>query len=542
MRHAGTPLPMRSTILLGFGLLNIMLPAQSVDWLRSDEVGHIMNPGMPAHSIASTPARVVVMRTLDVDYSYGDKAYGSVALDALDPVSGDLLLSCLLGDSVAVGPVVAGGDGIAYISGRFMGDALVLCDGSMLGGVDGGDFTVNHFLLAWDMVTGSFLWTRNLSLNHVGAEDVPSLAIDTEGRLWYLLRNFSEGFAVRVDAEGADAEGRAITGIRHFGTLSFDPAGGLYVSGSCENGTVAFGGAQFPVESEEGYNMFVLRFRPDGTAGFARFAEDITFQDPTVVADGGGGAYLAGGLFIEAVWGDVTIGGPEWGSGVFLAALDSTGHFAWGLTSAAPDDPFSGEMSRSKGPCITTDAQGHVYLMGNVRGNVEWGDGVVSGGTDLQERRLTVVAFHASGHALWEVTSDPTTWGIEGQTLTATAGGGVVHFAAHTADPFVLEGSTTGSDGLQSAVVGRLTDLQAGLGEASANGALHPWPNPAHDVVHLDHTGAVQPAELLDATGRIVRRYTLHPGRNTIPITGLCAGAHVLRVPGGGYAVIAVQP
>jgi hypothetical protein len=256
--------------------------AQTVNWLQGSPVDFELNPGMPTHVVASAPGRLVAMRTVDERILFGNTVYGSVALDALDPATGSLLLSCLLLDSVNVQAAAVHSDGIAYFTGKFMGDVLEFCDGSQLQGIGGGPFTENIFLLAWDLTTMAPLWMRNLSATYPDGYEVPSIALDHNGELWYIMQDFFEGRVVRVDADGNDAESRAISGIRRFGTISFDPWGGLHVSGSCENGTLAFGGQDFPVESDEGCNMFVLRFEPDGIAGFAEFGEDITFTNPTV--------------------------------------------------------------------------------------------------------------------------------------------------------------------------------------------------------------------------------------------------------------------
>ncbi len=71
--------------------------------------------------------------------------------------------------------------------------------------------------------------------------------------------------------------------------------------GAADNSGFSFAG--FTPVTEAQYNMFVLRYRPDGSAGFAAFAEDITFQKPVVVSTDDGYAYLAGNVFSETNWG-----------------------------------------------------------------------------------------------------------------------------------------------------------------------------------------------------------------------------------------------
>ncbi|HRD53354.1 MAG TPA: hypothetical protein PKY96_11980, partial [Flavobacteriales bacterium] len=203
---------------------------------------------------------------------------------------------------------------------------------------------------------------------------------------------------MRVDEDGNDVEVRPISGIRRFGTISFDPWGGLYVSGSCENGTLTFGGQDFAVESDGGYNMFVLRYKPDGTAGFAEFAADGSFQDPVVVATSDGHAYLSGVLMVPSPsWGGLSFEGSNWGSDIFLTKLDSTGQFLWGLESTPASNGITGDLERSNGPNIALDASDQVYLIGTLRGSLDWGNGVASDGLTLGARSITVVAFSTDG-------------------------------------------------------------------------------------------------------------------------------------------------
>lgn len=497
--------------------------------MQDDPVNYQLNPSLPAHALAASPSGVVVLRTLSPAFAYGLDLFGTAALDVRDPVTGNLQLSCLLGDSVSVGTVATSG-GIAYAAGRFMGNALEFCDGSQVPGISPVPFTTNHFLLAWDMGSGALLWMRNLTTGHPQMEAVPSLAFDPLGRLWYLYRDFTQGAAVRVDGQGNDVEARTILGFRDLGTLSFDPWGGLYVAGSCENGTLSFGGAEFPVASDGGYNMFVLRFRPDGTAGFAQFATDVTFQAPTVAATGDGRAYLAGGLMAPTQWGGLSFGGPGFGGSVFLAAMDSSGDFLWGKESTPSSGPITGDMQRSKGPCIAVDASERVYLLGTVRGTIDWGGGVITGGGPIQDPHLSVTAFGPGGAPLWGVSSLGATWTTESQTLSTGSGDGVVHFTANVGDTFTLGGIAVGGPGQQAAVVGRISTGAAAIAGPEVHSLLAVHPNPAHDQVSITFNGwPATPLRLLDAAGRCVLQGQLSPGTNWLDVRSLKGGLYVLQ-------------
>ncbi|MEZ4756779.1 MAG: hypothetical protein R2817_08125 [Flavobacteriales bacterium] len=509
--------------------------AQQVDWLRGDPVAFDLNPGTPHHVIASAPSNLVSMRTDTVLTIYGSTAFGTVVLEQLDPATGDTWLSCILTDSVSVGSAVMSPVGIAYFSGSFMGEALEFCDGSQLAGL-GGPFTVNHFVMAWNLNTGQPLWSRNLDLSFANIIGPAALAVDPEGNLWYTAMEFTEGHLVQVDFLGDDVQMRTVSGIRRFGTLSFDPWGGLYVSGSCENGTLTFAGQGFPVESDEGYNMFVLRYRPDGTAAFAEFGTDITFTDPTVVATSDGHAYLAGALHLDGeVWDGLQFEGSDWGGDVFIARLDSTGQFLWGREAHPADFGITGDVERAQGPCIAVDEMERVHFTGVVRGVVEWGEGVLSAGV-LPDRSLTVVAFDAAGTPQWAATSEPSPWFASAQSIATTADPGAIHFIAHAASAFTFEGHTVGADLLQTAVVGRIDGVPTSVTEQLDKVDLRAWPNPVADVLFLEvNATAVLPTELLNSAGQRVRSITLRRGRNTVDMGGLAPGLYLLRAVDGDW-------
>jgi len=522
---------------LSIGTLN----AQQVDWLISDPVDFALNPGMPWHAVASAPEHLVAMRTVDVAAIYGNIVFGAVALEALDPATGDTWLTCLLGDSVSVGAAVVSPVGIAYFSGSFLGDALEFCDGSQLPAL-GGVFTVNHFVMAWNLNTGQPLWSRVLDIDFPGIIEHAALAVDPNGNLWFAATEFTESHIVEVDFFGGNVQSRMVGGLRRLHSISFDPWGGLYAGGSCENGTLTFGAQQFPVSSDEGYNMFVLRFRPDGTAGFAQFAEDITFTDPTVVATSDGHAYLAGALHLAGeVWPGLQFEGPSWGADVFIAKFDSTGQFLWGREAHQAGAGITGDVERAQGPCIAVDAEGHVYFAGVVRGVVDWGAGVLSEGM-IPNRSLTVVAFDTDGTPRWAATSAPSQWFVSAQGLTATAVPNAIHFAAHAADELTMGAHTVGASGQQTAVLGRLSDLSTGIPRSDAASELFAWPNPVANVLFVDvDATTVLPAELLNSAGQRVRSVTLLPERNAVNVGGLAPGLYLLRVVDGRAVRVVVE-
>lgn len=526
---------MRNSIL---ALSIVLIPAataQQVDWLTSEPMAYTMNPDMPDQVLASAPGHLIGMRQTTVAFVYGQTAYGQAIMERLDPTTGAQVWSCALFDSVHVSAAAVGADGKAYFAGSFMGE-MGLCDGSMLGGVQGQTaWFENHFIVAIDLTTGFVEWTRNISMAQPNAGDIASLAIDPQGNLWYALSEWGIAKVIRVDALGNDAETRIIDGPRLIGTISFDPWGGLYVSGSADNSGFAFGGQFYQNYGTTGYSMFVLRYRPDGTAGFAEFADDVTFHKPTVVATTNGHAYIGGAMLLDGTnWGGITFNGPDWVYATFIAKLDSTGTFLWGTESDPAGGPITGDMNRSKGPCVAVDANDNPYLFGNLRGLVDWGNGVMSNGLTIGARSMTVVSFAPDGTPQWAATSDPIGFANNAQTITALAETDALHFAGHISGEFMFSPHTTGVVSTQSAMVGRIGGISTSVQELTGSLGLVVWPNPASDVlnVELNGAGAVR-SYLFNSAGQRVRSMMLRPGRNTMDVDGLAPGLYLLCLTDG---------
>lgn len=525
---------MRFTLLSLSLLFATFANAQNCSWLTSAPMAYTANPSLPMVALGSAPGYLVAARQLSGMFSYGSDIYGAAVLEQFDPLSGAVLWACQLSDTVNVESVAVGADGVAYYAGRFMG-SMALCDGSTLSvGQDAALYTVHQFMIAVDLNTGLLKWSRDLSLEHPEGLSVPSIAIDPQGRMWYAIAGWGSGEVVRVDELGADVEVRAIQGIRSFGSISFDPWGGLYVSGSVDDNGFTFADVTYTDYGDTGYNMFLVRYRPDGSAGFASFAADITFQDPTVVATTDGHAYLAGSIFQEAQWGDIGFTGPNWGGGMFLTRADSTGMFDWGVESATTDGSIIGDLTRSKGPCITVDAANNVVLIGEVRGVVEWGEGHVSGGGQLTDRVITVVSFNRDGAPLWVANSAIGVGYKTAQSITAAAIPGAVHMAGHVRDPFTFGPHSVNEVDQQAAVFAMLVDLPTTVNAMTTDRSIRAWPVPAGTQVWLQlHQEHVGPAKLLASDGRTIRSLNLRSGQEVLEVQNLVAGVYFVRTANG---------
>ncbi len=475
------------------------LAAQQPDWLVNWPVNWTLNPGMPRHVLASSPGGELMAARLDgAVQSFGISVFGSVVVHRLNPGTGQPLWSCSLTPNATVDCGAVDDSGNVYVAGQFMDD-LPLCDGSVLGHTGSG-LDVDLYLMKFDP-NGMLVWKRNLSVSQPDATMMAALAIDPNGDLWYATSDFLLTRINRVDASGNDVEFRTIDGGKTIGGMSFDPWGGLYVSGGCDNTAFAFGGISPVLPANEPYLMFLCRFKPDGTGDWAQFAHDVTFQFPVVVADAFGHAYLGGSILDDTEWGGLPVNGANWISAMFLAKADSTGQFLWTAASDTAGGPITGDVDAGVRGCLAVDGAGNPYLTGSVRGLVDWGNGVVSDAGSLGVYAQTIVAFDPNGTPQWASTSAPI-GSVTSHTITCPLNG-TLYFSNHANDVVSFPPLQIGSSGVQSFTIGRITNPSTGVDGPAETTAFTLFPNPFTEYFRISpRPGPGTVVRAFDASGR----------------------------------------
>lgn len=527
---------MRNALLtiLTFPIVSV---AQQPDWLVNWPVDYSLNPGLPSHVMASSPnGHLMSARLVTGGFAFGQDIFGEFAVERLDPGTGQALWTCSLGDSITLECGAIDTDGNVYVAGRFMGD-LSICDGSTLSVGTSGFLDDDPFLLKFDP-NGIILWSRDLSTVAPLAGSIPVLSIDPDGNAWYGTTDFILSRFARVDENGNDTETRFIDGGKTIGGLAFDPGGAMYVSGACDNTAFAFGGLNPVLPEDDFYLMFLARFRPDGTGHWARFAHDITFQRPDIDTDASGNVVITGGLLDSSSWGGFHLNGPDWGIATFVAKADSTGQFQWAVQSDTTGGPIEGDLAQAARRSIGVDANGQVFVTGTLRGEINWGSGVVSDGLTIGQRTQTVVGFAPDGSPLWAGTSIPISGFTNAMGLTCLDDG-TVYFSAHVVGTYQFPPHTVNEGGQQAYVIGRMSAFPSSLPLLLAAPALSAWPVPASDAASVLNPSTQRiPVGLWTSTGQFVREFTLQPGINLLPMVDLAPGVFTLLSANGARSLL----
>jgi hypothetical protein len=495
--------PMRKSILLlvaGLPLLGVK--AQTVQWLTVSPLSYNINPEMPQHLLcAADEDHVYTARTASLSYLYGSPVYGTAVVEQRD-AQGAVAWSIELGDSVLLQAMAADANGRLVLGGRFFRQVHV-GNGPVIPAVNGNEFP-ETFLLALD-INGGLLWQRNIAPPDPQGTDVPSITFDQLGRAWYATCDFLRADIKRLDDEGNDVETRPLENAKTIGAISFDPWGGLYVSGATGDPGITVNGTFFPMGTT--YRMFVLRMGQDGSAQWLSSAEDITFQRPLVAADASGHAYLAGSPFDSLSFGDLHFHGPEWNSTSFLARLDSMGSFQWGY-QPPQGAPFSGQFSLAQNASLGVNGDGDAVLLGHTNGLVDWGNGVLTNAGTIQDRAVTVLAIAANGVPQWEIHGGSNDIDVP-QGLSVLANG-ICHVEVQVRDTFQFGLFVLETADPQVAVARIAPPGAAGILPTTASSPLMAWPSPFTGTFSIAGVKPGLPVRVVvrDPSGRVVATST----------------------------------
>ena len=177
--------------------------------------------------------------------------------------------------------------------------------------------------------------------------------------------------------------------------LAVDGSGNILVAGSF-SGTVAFGAGTNPttLASPNGTEAFTAKLDGSGNLVWASNAVAAGGDDSAsaVVADGSGGAIIAGSYAHGVSLGGTTLGATG-ASEAFIAHLDTGGKFTWAVGTQGS----AGSNAGAKG--LARDGAGNVVVAGFIAGTVALGAGtrVIGAGSD----DAAVWKLDATGHPLW---------------------------------------------------------------------------------------------------------------------------------------------
>ena len=512
---------MNKLLLLLFVLLiSRATMAQNIVWTQSDTIAYTSNPQYPLHKLATTGQGIIVARINASHQLYGTDILGDYAIDHIDS-TGSLLWRVMVYGKVEVTALAIDGTENIYVGGEYM-------ETMNLNGIDsltntGNGFNLNFFIMCISP-QGVLLWKKNLSLLNANIHALTTMTKDANGFVWYVIQRSLtfEHQITQLDNNGNELTTYTTNNTRLCSSISFDANNNLYLAGATENGTININGYSETVP--ESYMMFLARINNAGQTSWVRFASDITFQTPQVVALPNGDAILGGTLFDSTTWGAIHFPDNYFGTNFFMSRVDSNANFLWGF-SVPPND--TGYYDVGSGHFFDVDINENIYVSGIIQGTIHFSPSLVVNSGIPASYNLGILKFDGNGQPLSlklggsfnsNYPQDLVMSGVDQGYLVATI-----------RDEAIFDSLTTGVAGLQSALVVRFDDgnIMTSITPIKENN-LTVYPNPFIDRLMIRGIDRRTKVELLNVLGSIVLEQFTSNGEIKFPILG--KGIYFLRV------------
>jgi len=473
--------------------------SQAFDWVQSDSVPYSMNPSLleTAVHFDNVNNRVLNSKTDTVAMIFGSFALGTSFIENRNP-AGQLQWQYRIGDLAMVQRMTSDLAGNVYAAGVYQ-QTLYLGTNDSLEFIIGGMAFQNTFLIKLDP-QGNLIWKRNITVAWPDYEGVEALSMDPTGNCWYTLTDFFIAKIVQIDGNGVDQVIHTIDNGKRIGNVSFDPWGGMYVSGAATNGNFIMDTDTFPVT--EAYNMFIARYNPMGQPSWAYFGHDVTFQKPMVIADQFGNAFMAGNRYDTTSFNGMFFTYPYLGSDFFALKIDSSGVVKWGLQQPQlMIGPF-GTFEQGSNLMVGVDSTGKYYMGGIQRGTVDWGNGFISSTAIGTDRQIAVNCIDVAGKVQW-VKMGGCASGNYMHALSVSAGGDC-YFTGSFQDTAVFDTILITTTNIYNFTIGKINpNITIGLNEIQDSEVLL-YPNPATDFIFLPEELMNSQMEMFDVSGKLI--------------------------------------
>ena len=487
--------------------------------------------------------------------------------------------------------------GNVYITGYFNSSTLTLGTYTLS---SAGSYDV--FLAKYNP-NGTVLWATNAG--GINDDEGSSVAIDDLGNV-YLSGFFSSSqiifgtdtllntgaqnvFLTKYNSSGTVLWAKSIigTGGADANSIATDPSGNVFVTGFYDS-TIIIGSYTLTCASTFGFNVFLAKYDPFGTALWAKSSTGTKNEEGTIVTtDGNGNAYISG-MFVSPStnFGTCTLTNPYPGtSKFFIAKYDPLGVVLWAKSAGGTNSEW--------GYGLTTDAAGNIYATGSFKSS-----SLILGTYTLTNKGNTdifFVKYNSVGTVVWaqniagtgsdegaSLTTDPfNNIYMSGRFTSPSIAIGIdtLHFPLGGFDPmFIAEFDTMGTlhcssaltsggddqngiaiDGYGNAyisgdfaggsfIIGNDTLPLKGSenifiakfncnGTTSINGytnkeEINVWPNPANNNITIQSSEELGMITICNSLGEMVLQIKSKNTQEEIDINKLSAGIYILQMQG----------
>lgn len=514
------------TLCLSFIVIFMTSHGQTFEWVRSAPVNYSFNPSytsFPMHYNRSN--HTLVTTRLEVfDNIYGVSVLGTYVVEQRDS-NGLVNWQFTLGQECMIHRVVSDAAGNVFVGGQFQ-DNMIMNGTDTMFNIAGNPNFFNWFVI---MISpqGTLSWARNMFGGHPQFDEVSALAIDPQGNLHVGVTDFFDAKIIMMDILGNDIVNHTFFNGKRIGNISFDQQGGMYVSGAAEQGIFIMDTDTSFASSA--YNMFIARFKSDGSPDWVHFGHDITFQEPMVVTDADGNALFAGQRFDSTSFNGMFINQSQmFGGDFFVIKFDSLGTPMWSVKQPPLlIGPF-GSVEIGNNLFIDVDASGKLYLGGLQQGFVDWGNGYTSNTGNFTERKTMVACIDQNGSTQW-VKLGGGSFNNYLHSISVSEEGSC-YFTGSFMDTATFDNIFIPSTAFFNYMIGKIRVITSSVDDPENDVAVMIYPNPASDAVMLKNVEAGADIRVLDIAGRVVMQLTASGDNQMIDVSSLSSGSYLVRI------------
>jgi len=503
--------------------------AQTYVWEQHAAVNYTLNPtyiNFPL-SLDKGNSRIYDSRLVNNALVFGVDIYGVHEFECRD-LNGSVIWSFSLGPKATANHITSDTLGNTYLTGNFLDTLYIGISDTIFN--TGAGLNTNSYIVKLD-VNGAVLWKRNLSQVWPNINEVSATTIDLNNNCWYAFTDFFEASFVALDTAGNDSLMHTIENAKTIGRMSFDPWGGLYISGSASSGYFIMDTDTFNVS--EPYNMFVARYNAVGNPQWATFAHDVTFQYPQVVSDGMGGAFITGNRYDTTSFGSIFFSHPYLSQDFFVTRTDSNGTFLWGLQQPQLGIGPYGQFEPGNNFHSSVDGSGNLYFSGIQRGPVDWGGVLTSVTPSLSDYRIGVAKIDQFGKTKWVKLGGSTS--LNQQSSIATTDNGECFITGLIGDTASFDSLQIVTANLRNFVVAKIGNIPTGL-QDHQDESSSVFYNSLGESLNINDKWIGSTLEIFDSRGALVKKIN-SLNSATVSLSELRQAYYIVRLTKGDKSV-----
>jgi hypothetical protein len=425
----------KGTLLFLFIVGSFAVNGQTFEWIKSQQINYEYNPDMLNYVVATDEDGNVFhagMKNFTINYS---NMLGDVFINKYN-TSGNNLFSVEITGNALVKHLEAA-NGQLILTGIFKGNLVFPGQQILLAGSND-----EEFFLAIFSDEGLTELLVNLSTEIDQLYDVGIFDISDNSEIILPVSRWSDSQILKMDFAGNILQTIQQASVAMATSVDLDPSGNIIVSGAFAGTTCYFAGVLFEPETSD--NMYVAKYSPNGENLWVSFALNVIYSHQCQIkCDNSGNIYFAGVLHSDVIFGELQANGPSWVYDFFLTKLSPEGEYLW-LTEV-PEGTITGDATIGNASFLDVDEDGNVYVSGFLRGNIDWGNGVITSGDLYYD--LLILQYSPEGLIQWAKSGGSANFekcidlsvDSQGNCFMAGVGGGTMVFdtITHTQGGFV---------------------------------------------------------------------------------------------------------